>query len=210
MAIEFPESKATACCFAENELVVGFSDGMLRVWDVRGQRWSETIDRHQQAITSLTYHRKGEVTSASRDGSVCVWDVRGKEERASVRFEKPITVCTYVPNGRMLLLAFEGDNAFFYKMENGARSPSFEGFPQGEKGPAFDFLTDTREHQSKRFVACAATEGGVAVWSVETMTVASRFGSGEVTALSCHPERMCFVVGGASDPTIRLWESVDC
>lgn len=219
--MEAPKRKATRCCFCDGRLVVGFDDGLIKFWDVRVEKWDETIDQHQQEITALC-HQNGDVMSASRDGIITVWDTHQGVEKCRYNIGKPMFVasavllltrrecCRYVPNGKMILVTLCDGDAFFLRTDNCTHSQHFHNFTNGVTETPFDFITDTREgHYKRKFVVSSDCSGSVNMWSVETMKCASSMptASAHMTALACHPTEMLLITGGdISDTSIRLWK----
>ncbi|KAL7720945.1 WD repeat-containing protein [Entamoeba marina] len=207
--IETPCKRACKCCFTPKELVIGYTDGTIKFWNIGSQKWGDTIDQHKQQITSLSYHKKGEVMSSSLDGNASVWDIKRKEIKYTFHSDKPIGNCKYVPNGKMLLLSTINGDAFFYKLENNSKSQHFQGFSHSKSIIPFDFLTDTREGQGlKKFIVGGSPSNCINLWSVESMKCVQTIQSldGPVTALSCHPTEMMFITGGnLTDTSIKLW-----
>ena len=51
-----------------------------------------TVDNHTTSITSLTYHKKGEIVSSSMDGIISVWDVNRNEQKYIISQDNPMFV----------------------------------------------------------------------------------------------------------------------
>ncbi|EMD48734.1 WD repeatcontaining protein [Entamoeba histolytica KU27] len=209
ICIETPRRKATKCCFCQNDLVIGYNDGIIKCWNIAQQKFGDTIEQHHKSITSLS-SKKNEIMSASTEGTVGIWDVIKKEKRYTFSLDKSIMNCKYVPNGKMLLLLMETGDAFFYKLENNSKSQYFYGFNKINQNSPFDFLTDTREGQFlKKFIVNSDGINSINFWSVETMKCIQSIPTDDITitALSCHPTEMFFITGGdLSDTSIKLWK----
>lgn len=92
LTIELFNEHATTCCFTPKDLVVGFDSGIIKFWSIENQKWYLTVDNHTTSITSLTYHKKGEIVSSSMDGIISVWDVNRNEQKYIISQDNPMFV----------------------------------------------------------------------------------------------------------------------
>jgi WD40 repeat protein len=70
---------ASTVCFGPGGawIAVGGGDGVVRVWDRKGQRLQRILSGHEGAVTGVAVSRDGtRLYSAGRDGTVRRWDVR--------------------------------------------------------------------------------------------------------------------------------------
>ena len=92
LTIELFNEHATTCCFTPKDLVVGYDSGIIKFWSIENQKWYLTVDNHTTSITSLTYHKKGEIVSSSMDGIISVWDVNRNEQKYIITQDKSMFV----------------------------------------------------------------------------------------------------------------------
>ena len=92
LTIELFNEHTTTCCFTPKDLVVGFDSGIIKFWSIENQEWYLTVDNHTTSITSLTYHKKGEIVSSSMDGIISVWDVNRNEQKYIISQDNPMFV----------------------------------------------------------------------------------------------------------------------
>lgn len=61
------------------QLAVGYSDGCIRLWDLRSGDCVVTLKGHKSAVTALRYNQSGALLgSGSKDTDIIVWDVAGE------------------------------------------------------------------------------------------------------------------------------------
>lgn len=73
----------------ESALATGTSDGIIRLWDLRGGTIIRELKGHKDLITSIKFD-KFNIISSSLDGSIRIWDIRMNLVNDILNFEKSI------------------------------------------------------------------------------------------------------------------------
>jgi WD40 repeat protein len=86
---------------ATSQVLVGSSDGTVRLWDVEAWRELRTFSGHRSAVTSVAISPDGRRgLSGSEDRTIRVWDLESGEELCRFTREAIIASVAFSPDGR--------------------------------------------------------------------------------------------------------------
>ncbi|KAF7723974.1 hypothetical protein EC973_001490 [Apophysomyces ossiformis] len=73
-------NKAEVTCIAKSpnnkDYAVGYTDGTIRLWNIKSESSTVTLSGHRSAVTALAFDQQGtRLASGSRDTDLIVWDV---------------------------------------------------------------------------------------------------------------------------------------
>lgn len=109
----------SAICVAvspDNNIIASGSkhngDGIIRLWDVRSGKQTQTIDVHDSEVESVSFNRDGKyLASGSSDESICIWDfAANKPALRRYAHDRTVTSVAFSTNSDLLLA---GSNDMF-------------------------------------------------------------------------------------------------
>lgn len=107
--------KISAICWDASDqwIITGFTNGLLKVWNVQTAKLTQVLRRHRASVTTLKAHPilKNVVLSTANDGLFIVWDVQDQNPMSI--FEnccpfygvKPLNTADWSPNGSSAVVA---------------------------------------------------------------------------------------------------------
>jgi WD40 repeat protein len=90
----------------------GFSDGTIRLWNVRGAKQLAVLEEHKSPIVFVGYQGKARtLVSVDKAGSIKLWDTTSKKATAPVRTQlKTVASAALNADGRMLAIGSGADD----------------------------------------------------------------------------------------------------
>ncbi|KAF9073591.1 WD40-repeat-containing domain protein [Rhodocollybia butyracea] len=177
-------SRCFSVAFTPNgkQIVVGYADRMLRIWDVQtGVLVSAPIDGHNKSVVSISVSPDGmRIASSSNDMNICVWDAQ--ELSATLKLDSQYTGANNQEILQMLHPGCTGHTDIVWSI---AFSP---------KG----------DH-----IASGSWDSTVCVWDACTGTIVTGPLHGHKNRVICiafssNGEQ---IVSGSKDTTIRVWNA---
>lgn len=86
-------------------LAVGYSSGIIKLWDIRTSTMVTQFTGHKSEVTALNFNKSGNyLVSGSKDTDVIVWDVLGDQGLFKLRGHKnAITQVLFLENTKALV-----------------------------------------------------------------------------------------------------------
>jgi WD40 repeat protein len=195
------EIEAIAFASEGSRVVVGMSNGLLRVWDTAGHQGSHMVKGHRGRVGVLIADRSGRIISCGDDGWIKVWDRELTKADLSLRTPWTKTHNLVIANDGSRLAAVSNHGAVVvWNLTNG--QSLFE-LPEGSVKTSGEWNTDlsgkplANLHLLSRFewvIACNGTN--LTIWDVSTGTqVASFTGDGAFESCSVSPDDSVVAVG---------------
>ncbi|KAK9456834.1 hypothetical protein V1511DRAFT_227805 [Dipodascopsis uninucleata] len=168
----------------EDIVAAGYSDGVIRVWDLKTETIVVTFNGHKSAISVLKFDSEGiRLASGSRDSNIIVWDIISEVGLYRLRSHKDqITGIEFIISNQPT------------KAESNNDDSNQQEFIESEEGNREDFIISTSK------------DGLVKLWDIATQYcmethIAHR---DECWALSVHADNRT-VMTAASDGEIKVW-----
>jgi len=211
--------RAVAIAPDGKSVLVGYSDGSARFWDVGTRRLSGTVVKHgDKPITALAFSRDGkQFLTAGVDAPLCLWETSSGKEVKRLGDGRPaegvsISTVTFSDDGRE---AFGGDSYGMVRAWS-LTSPDARG-AYGAHGGAANRGVQAVALAPDRKTGLSVTEAGTAcLWGFRrglgedapvtyiALEAPVIYQSSPLTAAAIHPGGQVFAIGG-KDGMVRLW-----
>ncbi|MBZ0318401.1 MAG: WD40 repeat domain-containing protein [Anaerolineae bacterium] len=188
-----------------SKVVVGYTDGLVRIWDTTNNSLLGVLEGHSDEITTIGWSPiDNRILTGGFDGTVRVWD-SSIGEQLTILFEinDPISWVGWNPDGTQILTFSVSGGRF-----NIWDSTSYQKIKSGRSGGATQMQWSPDETQ----IAVATVVGRAEVWDTTTLeTIAimnepdTDDGWNSIYAITWDSagERIAF---GTQDGWIRLWD----
>lgn len=182
-------------------LAAGFTDGMVRIWDIERRAVRRAFQAHSAPIYSLAVHPSGQwLATSAGDSTVKLWSIDGRPDNAEVlRFPAGIRDVRFSPDGERIACASVLGEVHLWDF-HGRRE--LNRIPQGD-ARVFSLAFGPDGEQ----LAAGTSEGAVRLWHVERALALARDSGheGAVLGLAFSPdgERL---VSASSERALRLWD----
>jgi pre-mRNA-processing factor 19 len=88
-------------------------NGTIKIFDVKSQQQLATFNKHQSAVTSLSFSENGYyMASSSLDGFVRVWDLRKQEDVHQINYKVPVRSVQFDYSGVYLTAGTDDGNVY--------------------------------------------------------------------------------------------------
>lgn len=174
----------------------GGDDGSVREWAAANGRPLRTFHAGG-AIRSVAADRVGSLVAAAEGRAARLWRARTGDLLATVRMAKPVTEVRFSPDGRLLAVTGNADQAVLVDTSNGRLVQRLD---QGDR------ITNAAFGPGGRLLATAGADGTVRAWNVRTgkPVRALKADAGEVLGVAFSP-RGTLLATAHSNGTGRVW-----
>jgi len=185
-----------------SEVVLGFTDGTLELWDIASNLRLRTFMAHNGGVSSVSFSPDGTkiLSGASYTGSDKTVKIWNKTTGALIRtFNSNNYICeaAYSPDGSKILAGTSGGYASLWSADSGTLLRTFSGH-------SFDVLSVDFSPDGQRIIT-GGYDKSVKVWDAANGTVYNTFArSDRVDAVRFSPDGSKILVGGASTALIDL------
>ncbi|KAJ1675467.1 beta transducin, partial [Spiromyces aspiralis] len=178
------DSKAQVTCIARSpnkvDFAVGYSDGSVRIFNLKSQTTDVVFNGHRNAVTALAFDPTGTIlASGSRDTDLILWDVVGEAGLFRLRGHKDeITRIAFVP-----------DRVLLEQLRLGAADLS------------------SLAAESRGYLITSSKDTLVKVWDLQSRHCVQTLVThrSEVWSLAISPDYRILVTG-SSEPTLKVWK----
>lgn len=200
-----PETNENAACVQfspDGKLIAaGYTDGVIRIWDVETQQLKKTLEGHTDHLMELAFSPdRKTLVSAAYSGRFIFWDV----ETGKPLFDRPnpghIRSITFSRDGKTLAVTNVNSTIMLWDAATGASIGDL-------KGHADEVLDVAFAHDGKT-LASASTDRTIKLWDLATGEVKSTLNghTGSVSAVVFSANGNALLSGG-SDGTLRFWRA---
>jgi WD40 repeat protein len=187
------------------QLVAGGRDGLVRLWDIRGDTMSRRLGAHLGPVRSVAFGPGGHrVASAGDDRLVRIWDLARDWEEEEWRLDgaaRPVRAVAFFPDGRRLASAGEDGIVRVWQLDGNREVCLLEGH--------LGVVACLAVHPNGRRLASGGWDGTVRLW--DTLTRWEEWPltghTTAVTALAFHPDGRRLASAG-EDGTLRIWQLI--
>ncbi len=188
----------------DNEYILtGGSDGVIKIWTVRGGRLIHTLTGHIQPITTSALHPMGRLLfTGDEEGTIKIWDFRTGVCLETISAHKK----------KIRSIAFSGNGSFFLTGSDDATLRLWEYKESQSK------CISTLDHEQKP-VLCATLsnnseygvsgswDGNIRIWNLKSGGLVSCIPAhmNKIIALA-FSEDESFLLSCSSDKTIKIWD----
>jgi WD40 repeat protein/predicted Ser/Thr protein kinase len=203
------DTPATALAYLPNDiLVLGCTDGSVRVLNAQTKKETRVLRGHKAAITWLAVDVSVQfLATSSGDNITKVWDLAKGEERFSLKHQDIGMTPQAISHGGDILAGRSKEGVALWRLDKKQRQVVYtrpEGFPEGER-VAFD-------HQSRQ-LAIGDLHGQVRLILVPENkdspvlppSIAFQALEGAIWSLNFSPDGRSLAVGGHTG-VVRLWK----
>jgi len=210
LASDVKEIEAIAVTPDGSRVVVGTSEGLLRVWDLANDAREHTLEGHNGRVNALIVDPNGRIVSCGEDGWVRVWNRELTEVELSLQLAWKTSHSLVVSgDGRRLAAVSDHGAASIWDLETGRL---LLGLPDGTVKTSGEWNTDlpgrplSNLHLMSRCAWAIACDGAhVSVWScVDGTLIAAFTGDGVFETCSVSPDDAVVIVGTALGQTHTL------
>jgi WD40 repeat protein len=199
---EWLEAMVTALVLTPDgqSLIVGGSDGLVRIVDLRTGEEGRPLTRHRLGIRALAVSPDGHsLVFASEQGTLKIWDLAGgKERRTLLGPRHEVSALAVTPDGRRVISASHDQTLRAWDLATGAVRQIFKGH-----GASVRTVAVTPDGRS----AISGSDD----WTLKVWDLAARPGrravlrqGAPVTALAVTPDGR-WMLAGSADGALKVW-----
>ncbi|MGD9719717.1 MAG: WD40 repeat domain-containing serine/threonine protein kinase [Pirellulales bacterium] len=124
-----PSVTSLACANQHDLLAIG-GDGVVRLWDLRRNRYVQRLTGHDGAVECVAFSPDDKILAgAGKDGQVLLWDpVTGVPSQVVLRHASPVRCLAFCPDDSVLVTGDEAGTVRAWSLDNGEELIQFADF----------------------------------------------------------------------------------
>lgn len=189
----------TAMAANGDNIVLGYFDGKIRLFDPAQSKTIKIIDAHSKPVECLGADVLGRyIISSSTDGKVVLWNAKTGEEIFKTFKSGSILKTCAIDLGGKYVIAGGGSNIYVWDASSWENVALWENIKDGIYSAAI--------HYNGRIVAIGGKEGKINLYSLPDGKLIKTLGNGKgVTMSLAFAPKTDILLAGNSDKTVTLW-----
>lgn len=150
-------------------LLIGVSDGSIKIWDVYGDKEIKTLKGHGKAVTSLDLNpAESKLISSSYDGNVVIWDLRSFDKIHKFNMHGGrVRSVAYSHSGEYFVVGLENKLIRIFNTSNYTCDHILSGHKEVVYQVQFSY--------DDKYIISGSQDNNVFIWSIEDSKVISKF-----------------------------------